>query len=168
MAEADGAMVLAGQYSSTDLALEDLGALRLLKDEKFIGDFEAAVFEKQEGGKVKIVDTVSTNRTWGAKAGIVSGAVLGLLFPPSILALGATGAGVGALAGNLMNGMHRSDVKELGEALDEGTAGLVFFGVLTVERGTENLLKQAAKIMKKQVDLEADAAKKAIDEAVEM
>jgi uncharacterized membrane protein len=167
MAEADGMIVMVGQYASQDDAFADLDAIRMLKDEKFIGDFEAAVFEKQEGGKVKILDTVSTNRTWGAKAGLISGAVLGVIFPPSIIALGLTGAGVGALVGNIMNGLHRGDVKEMGEALDEGTVGLVFFGEDTTEEGVERLLKKAAKLQKKMVDAEADAMKQSIDDAVD-
>ena len=166
MADSDGVLVLVGQYATEEDAFADLEAIKAIKHEKFIGDFEAAVFEKQDGGKVKILDTVSTNRAWGAKAGLITGAVLGVIFPPSIIAMGLTGAGVGALLGNIMNGMHRSDVKEMGEALDEGTVGLVFFGIATTEEGVEHIMKKAAKIQKKMIDAEAEDMKKSIDDAV--
>jgi len=166
MADANYNMVMMGLYDTVDAAKEDLEVIRLLKSEKFIGDFEAAIFEKKDDGKVKIVDTVSTNRSWGAKAGLISGAVLGLIFPPSIIALGLTGAGVGALAGNIMNGLRRSDVKEMGEMLDEGEFGLVFVGVDTVDEGVDHVMKQASKIMKKEIDADAKDMKNAIDDAV--
>ena len=167
MAEPDGVIVSVGSYENVEDAVADFEAIRLLHNEKFIGEFEAAVFEKREDGKVKIIDTVTTMRSFGAKAGAVTGAVVGLFFPPSLLAGAAVGAGVGALTGNFFKGLKRSDIKDMGEMLDEGEAGLVLTAFTTIEEGTDRLMKQAAKIMKREVDATADDLKKAIDEAVE-
>jgi len=167
MAEADGILVFAGQYANLDEATEDFMALKTLKSMDFIGKYEAALFTKTVEGKVKIIDTDATERGAGAKVGAVTGAVLGIIFPPSLLASAAVGAGAGALVGNFMTAMSRKDVKELGELLDDGQAGIVFIGETTLEAGMRKLLKHVAKEMKIQVDDQADEMKRAIDAAVE-
>ena len=66
-----------------------------------------------------------------------------------------------------MRGLKRSDVKEIGELLDEGECGVVLVGFTTLEAGMERYMKNAAKVMKQEVDIAADDLKDAIDEAVE-
>ncbi len=117
-------------------------------------------------GDVKIIETDATERAWGAKAGAITGAVIGLVFPPSLLVAGAVGAGAGALAGNLMRGIKRKDIKEIGEMLDEGQAGVILVGFTTIEEGMDRLMKRAAKVMKQEVDAQAEELKAQIDEAV--
>jgi len=167
MAKPDGVIVYAGSYNDVEDAKSDFEGIRLLHNEKFIGEFEAALFVKQEGGKVKIIDTVTTMRSFGAKAGALTGALVGIFFPPALLAEVAVGAGAGALMGNLFTGFKRSDIKEIGEMLDEGQAGLVLTAFTTLEEGTDRLMKKAAKVLKKEVDANAEELKKAIDEAVD-
>ena len=123
MAKPDGVMVYAGSYNDVEDAKADFEGIRLFHNEKFIGEFEAAVFEKEPGGKVKVVDTVTTMRSFGAKAGALTGALVGIFFPPALLAEVAVGAGAGALMGNLFSGLKRGDIKEMGDMLDEGQAG---------------------------------------------
>ena len=165
MAEPEGMILYAAAYDSLDVAEMDFEGIKILKSEKFIGQYEAALFTKEEGGKVKIINTDATERTWGAKAGIVTGAVIGLIFPPSILGMAALGGGIGAVLGNFMKGMKRSDIKEVGDMLDEGQAGIVLVAEVTLEEGLDHLMKRAAKIAKKQVDAQAKEIKDAIDEA---
>ena len=163
---ADGIVVFVGAYATIEDAEADFEGIKMLKAEKFLGTYEAALFAKNEAGEVNILNTDATQRGWGAKVGIVTGAVVGLIFPPSIIGMAAAGAGVGAIAGNFMKGMKRDDIKMMGEMLDEGTAGIVMVGEATIEEGMERLMKRAAKVAKKQVDADAEAIKKAIDEAV--
>lgn len=166
MAEPEGVIMYAAAYANLDDAKMDFEGIQMMKQEKFIGDYEAALFTKEEGGKIKIVNTDATQRGWGAKVGLVTGAVLGIIFPPSILGMGALGAGVGAMLGNFMKGMKRSDIKEIGDMLDEGQAGIVLVGEVTLEEGLDRLMKRAAKLAKKQVDADAKDIKAAIDETV--
>ena len=93
------------------------------------------------------------------------GAVFGLIFPPSILAGGLVGAGAGALIGHLHGGMSRSDLKEIGELLDESDAALIVVGEATVERAVEEQTKRAKKEMKKEVEAEAREIERAIDQS---
>jgi len=58
--------------------------------------------------------------------------------------------------------MSRKDLKEAGEALDEGTAGLVVVGVSDMQAKIEQAMKKAKKIEAKQIKadqaaIEADA-----------
>lgn len=167
MAKPDGIIVYAGTYADVEDAKADFEGIRLLHNEKFIGEFEAVVFEKQTGGKVKILDTVTTMRSFGGKAGALTGALVGIFFPPALLAEVAVGAGAGALMGNLFTGLKRSDIKEMGEMLDEGQAAVILTGFTTLEVGTDRLMKKAARVLKKEIDANADELKKAIDDAVE-
>jgi uncharacterized membrane protein len=88
-----------------------------------------------------------------------------VIFSPSILVSGLVGAGAGALFGHLHGGMSRSDLKEVGEMLDESDAALIVVGEATVERAIEEQTKRAKKEMKKEVRAEAKEIEKAIDEA---
>ena len=88
-----------------------------------------------------------------------------MIFPPSILVSGLVGAGAGALIGHLHGGMSRSDLKEIGEMLDESDAALIVVGEATIERAVEEATQRAKKQMKKEVRAEAKEIDKAIDEA---
>jgi uncharacterized membrane protein len=88
-----------------------------------------------------------------------------VIFPPSILVSGLVGAGAGALIGHLHGGMSRSDLKEIGEMLDESDAALIVVGEATIERAVEEATQRAKKQMKKEVRAEVKEIEKAIDEA---
>jgi uncharacterized membrane protein len=155
----------AGEYESVDDAKADLGVLKELHGEHVVGTFDAAVITKNEEGKVKIVDKTEKPTQHGGWAGLAAGAAIGLIFPPSILVSGLVGAGAGALIGHLRGGMSNSDLKEIGEMLDESEAALIVVGEATAERAIEEQTKRAKKEMKKEVRAEAKEIEKAIDEA---
>ena len=69
MANEDDIIMFAGQYGNLDDAMMDFEAIKLLKQEKFIGDYESAVFTKEADGGVKVVNTDATERAFGAKVG---------------------------------------------------------------------------------------------------
>ena len=162
----DNSMFLyAGDYDSVDDAKADLGALKELHREHLVGTYDAAVITKDEEGKVKIVDKTEKPTQHGGWAGLAVGAAIGVIFPPSILVSGLVGAGAGALIGHLHGGMSRSDLKEIGEMLDESDAALIVVGEATIERAVEEATQRAKKQMKKEVRAEAKEIEKAIDEA---
>ena len=155
----------AGDYDSVDDAKADLGALKELHREHLVGTYDAAVITKDEEGKVKIVDKTEKPTQHGGWAGLAVGAAIGVIFPPSILVSGLVGAGAGALIGHLHGGMSRSDLKEMGEMLDESDAALIVVGEATIERAVEEATQRAKKQMKKEVRAQAKEIEKAIDEA---
>ena len=60
------------------------------------------------------------------------------------------------MAGHAAAGMSRGDLKELGETLDNGQAGLVVVAVADMQAKVESAMKRAEKIEAKQ--LKADQA----------
>ncbi|HSK83571.1 MAG TPA: DUF1269 domain-containing protein [Rubrobacter sp.] len=155
----------AGEYESVEDAKSDLEELKELHRDKFVGTYDAAVLTKNEEGKVEIVDKIEKPTQHGGWAGFAVGAAIGLIFPPSVLMGGLVGAGAGALIGHLRGGMSNSDLKEVGEMLDESEAALIVVGEATIERGVDEATKRAKKAMKKEVRADAREIEKAIDSA---
>jgi uncharacterized membrane protein len=153
-----------GAYSDVKDAESDYDAVKDLHTEAGLIDaYDAAVIERKDNGKVKIVKKHETPTRVGGVAGGGIGLATGLviaLFPAAAIGTGllaattAGGAVLGAAAGHAAGGMSRSDLKDLGESLDEGTAGLVVVGVSDMEAKIERAMKKAEKVQKKQ--LEAD------------
>jgi uncharacterized membrane protein len=165
-AVSDNPMFLyAGEYESVDDAKADLEVLKELHREHVVGTYDAAVITKTDDGKVKIVDKIEKPTQHGGWAGLAVGAAMGLIFPPSILVGGLLGAGAGALIGHLRSGMSNSDLKEVGEMLEESEAALIVVGEATIEQAVDDATKRAKKQMKKEVRADAKELEKAIDEA---
>src|SRR5215211_3790552 len=155
----------AGEYDSVDDAKADLEMLKELHRDHVVGTYDAAVVTKNEEGKVKIVDKIEKPTQHGGWAGMAVGAALGLIFPPGVLVTGLLGAGAGALIGHLEGGISRSDLKEVGEALERSEAALIVVGEATIERAVEEATRRAKKEMKKEVRADAREMEKAIDKA---
>jgi len=155
-------LLYAGEYESVEDAKADLEALKELHREHFVGTYDAAVVTKNEEGKVEVVDKIEKPTEHGGWAGLAVGAALGLIFPPSLLASGLVGAGAGALIGHLRGGMSNSDLKEVGEMLEESDAALIVVGEATIERGLDEAMEHA-KEMKKEVRADAREMGRAID-----
>jgi uncharacterized membrane protein len=127
--------------------------------------------ERKSDGKVKIVKKHETptrvGGVLGGGVGLATGLVIAL-FPAAaiggglLLATGGGGALLGSLAGHAAAGMSRSDLKELGEELDNGQAGLVVVAVSDMESKVEAAMKHAQKVQAKEMkadqeEIEADA-----------
>jgi uncharacterized membrane protein len=162
----DTFMAYVGVYSSVEDAKADYDAVHDLhtKDD-LIDAYDAAVIERKENGKVKIVKKHETPTRVGGVGGGTVGLATGLviaLFPAAAIGgglLAATtggGAALGALAGHAAAGMSRKDLKELGEHLDAGQAGLVVVGVSDMGAKVEAAMTKADKVEEKK--LEADTA----------
>jgi uncharacterized membrane protein len=75
------------------------------------------------------------------------------------------GAGAGALIGHLRGGMSNSDLKEIGEMLEESEVALIVIGQMTVERAVEEATRRAKREMKKEVRADAKEIERLIDSA---
>ena len=142
---------------------------QLVKDlhtkEGLIDAYDAAVIERRADGKVKITKKHETptraGGVLGAGVGLATGLVVAL-FPFAAIGGGllavTTGGGavLGAVAGHAAAGMSRHDLKELGEHLDAGQAGLVVVGVSDMGAKIEKAMKKAQKVETK--ELKADTA----------
>src|SRR5262249_2677389 len=104
MAKADGVFVCIGAYASEDDARADYSAIKDLHAVGVVGNYDAGIVRKDEKGKVHVNkdETVTRKLAWGG-AGV--GALVGVLFPPSIIGSAALLAAVGGASGHLWKGM---------------------------------------------------------------
>jgi uncharacterized membrane protein len=147
----DVIFLFSGVYHDQDEARADFGSFKELHKMDFIGKYQAAIFEKTDEGKVKVLDTTSTTRASGAKWGTALGAVFGVIFPPSLLASAVVGAGAGAIIGNLSKGWFSGDIKAMADELEPGWTGIVLVAEATPDLGVEKLLKTAKKAQKQEI-----------------
>lgn len=151
MSEKDGTFLYLGVYADEASAQADYDVIKELHLVDAVGSFDAAVVTKDDKGKVHVAKDETATRS-GGWAGVGVGAVLGILFPPSLLGAAAVGGVVGAVGGHLWKGMSRSDVKELGELIDSGEAALVVIGDLTVSEAIERAELHALREAKRDVN----------------
>lgn len=152
----------AAVYDDVDDALADYEAVFDLHAAGLVGTFDSAVIERDPDGKVRVHKTEKPTQH-GAWTGIAVGALAGILFPPSIIGTALVGGVAGGVAGHLWKGMSRSDLKDLGEALDEGQGALIVIGESKVDEQIEKATERAKKIIKKQIDADADELKRQVD-----
>src|SRR4249919_196407 len=162
----DTFVVYVGVYPSVEDAESDYQLVKDLHTKAGMLDaYDAAVIEKRENGKVHITKKHETPTRVGGVLGGGVGLATGLvvaLFPFAAIGGGllavATGGGavLGAVAGHAAAGMSRHDLKELGEHLDAGQAGLVVVGVSDMGAKIEREMKKARKVEARQ--LKADTA----------
>src|SRR5271165_2733152 len=129
-----------------------------------VGTYDASVVTKDDKGKVHVnKDEMATRH--GAWGGAAAGALVGIIFPPSIIVTAAAGAAVGGVSGHLWRGMSRSDVKEFGDVIDEGEAALVIVGESKVQQAIDKAELKAEKHVAKNLDVSAKDVDKAVQEA---
>ena len=169
---ADTFIAYVGVYDTAGDAEADYELVKDLHTKaNLIDAYDAAVVERRASGKVKIIRKHETPTRVGGALGGGVGLATGLvvaLFPFAAIGGGllavTTGGGalLGALAGHAAAGMSRDDLKELGEHLDAGQAGLVVVAVSDMGAKVEREMKRARKIEAKQLkadtaEIEADA-----------
>jgi uncharacterized membrane protein len=162
----DTFMVYVGVYPDVEAAKADYELVKdLHTEEKLIDAYDAAVVERRANGKTKIVKKHETPTRAGGVLGGGFGLATGLvvaLFPFAAIGGGllaattAGGAVLGSVAGHAAAGMSRNDLKELGEHLDTGQAGLVVVAVSDMGAKVEAAMKRAAKVEARRLEADAD------------
>jgi uncharacterized membrane protein len=172
--EPDVLFVAAASYDSVDDAIGDYELIKALYYEiKSSDDFDAAVVERKDDGKVKIVKKHEQPTRHGAAHGLgwglAAGAVAALFPAVGILGAlavgGGAGAAIGAVSGHVTGGMKRSDLKELGDVLDEGRAGLIVVYATNVADQIAANIKAANRWVSMETDMAADELAREIKEA---
>ena len=167
--------VFVGVYRDLEAAEADYDLVHELHTKEGLMDaFDAAVIHRRDDGKVKITKKHETptrvGGVLGGGAGLATGLVIAL-FPFAaiggglLVATTAGGALLGAVAGHAAAGMSRQDLKELGESLDAGQAGLVVVGVTDMAARIEQAMRRAEKLEKKQLKADAEALERDAREA---
>jgi uncharacterized membrane protein len=164
MSKSDGVFIYIGTYASEVDARADYDVVKDLHAVGAVGTYDAAVITKDDRGTIHVNKDETTTRH-GAWGGAAAGALVGILFPPSIIGSAIVGAAVGGVSGHLWKGMSRTDVKEFGEAIDSGEAALVIVGETTIEDAIEKAELRAQKKVAKELQVDKADVDKAVREA---
>ena len=126
-AASDGAYtLLVADFSDTDTAWQAYEALKGLEDGRHVEIEGVVVVKRGADGKLEVQKATDHSTKHGLTWGLVGGAVLGVIFPPSILGSAAVLGAGGAAVGKARELHHRSEVAdELGDAIAPGHSGIV-------------------------------------------
>jgi uncharacterized membrane protein len=99
---------------------------RAMDREGSIQLIDATVVVRGADGKVHFEETADPSGKKWAKRGAIAGGLVGLIFPPSIIASAAIGAAGGGVWGKVRDkGFQDSDLRSLGESLQPGTSAII-------------------------------------------
>src|SRR5215469_8164291 len=131
-------------YNNVNDAEADYNAAKALYKSGVIATYDAAIITKDASGRVHVTKHEKPTQH-GAWTGAAVGAVVGLIFPPSIVADAAVGAGVGALAGHMAKGIPHSDIEQIGNLLKSSTTALLALGESRLQQQLQEAVTRAAK-----------------------
>jgi len=158
-------VVYVATYTNLDDAKVDYAAVKQLYSAGIIGTYDAAVISKDAAGKVMIHKTEKPTQ-YGAWTGLAVGALIGLFFPPYLVWEAAVGAAAGALIGHFWRGLSRSDMKQIGNTLQDSTATLIVIGQSKLQEALQDATRHAVKQFEKELSTDIKSFDKDLTEAV--
>ena len=161
----ENTFIYVATYPNEAAAQADYQAVKDLHASGLVGSYDAAVVTKDASGKVHANKDETATRH-GAWWGVAAGAALGAIFPPSILASAAVGGAIGGVSGHLAKGMSRASVKQLGDFIEPGHAGLVVVGEGKVEQAIQNAVSEAEKETAEELGVDPKDIDRALQEAM--
>lgn len=132
-------------YDDPVAAEEDWEGIKQLAKNKVVSVEALVLVRRDDDGKIHIKDNAHAVGA-GSALGAVAGGVVGLLFPPALLASAVVGAGIGAAAGASVKQLEKHQVKaDVERTLPAGSSGIV---VLVEEQWVSEVRKALAKAPK--------------------
>jgi uncharacterized membrane protein len=125
----DDKKVLTATFNTPDGANLAVQALQEAEKQGLLDVENTVTVSKNAKGKLEIPQATSEGGRKGARIGALAGGVVGLIFPPSILATSALGAAVGGMTGSLrgphIDGFDAAEIKTMADELQRGQSMLV-------------------------------------------
>jgi uncharacterized membrane protein len=126
-------------YDDPATAQQDWHGMKELVGEGAVSAEAMVLVHRTEDGKFHIKDNAKSVAA-GAGIGAVGGALLGVLFPPSLLASALVGAGIGSASGAVVRQLEKHQVvADMEQIILPGSSGIV---VLVDERASAMLLEK--------------------------
>ena len=157
MSEKDTLVVLGASYDSVSDAEVDYEAVKALYDNAGVGhDFDAAIVQRGDDGKVKVAKKHEESTRHGAWTGLAIGALAAVLPGVGLVAGAAVGAGIGAVTGHIKSGLSNDDLKQLGTVLENGEAGLIVIYATNMADQVSASIKAEDRFVSDAIDADAD------------
>jgi len=109
-------------YDDQGAAEKDWDAIEVSAKSGGIDLADAALVRRNLDGSVTTIRRQS-HHGWGK--GAIAGAMVGLVFPPSLIGSAVVGAAGGGVVARLSRKVDRGDIKDLGEVMDSGDVDMV-------------------------------------------
>ena len=152
-------VVVVATFGNEYEATESLNELKTMDKGGSIKLIDAAVVVHDTEGKVTFKETSDPSGKAWAKRGAVAGGLVGLIFPPSIIAGAIVGGAGGGVWGKIRDkGFKDEDLKAVGEEMDPGTSAIIAIAEDHMIERLENGLEGYEKIAKHAVSAEAASA----------
>ncbi len=146
-------------YATEGGAKDALKDFQIAQMEGAIDLIDAAVIVHTADNKVKFEETADPSGKKWAKRGAIAGGVVGLIFPPSIIASAVVGGGAGAVWGKVRDkGFKDDDLKAIGQSLPPGSSAIIAIAEDRMVRQLEQGLDGYQRISKHVMSAEASAA----------
>jgi len=121
-----GTTLFVADFSDTDTAWAAYEALSSIEDGRTLAIDGVIVVKRDADGTLEIQKATDHSTRRGTKWGLVGGAVLGVLFPPSIIGSAAVLGAGGAALGKAQQLHHKIELeKELEHAVAPGHSGIL-------------------------------------------
>lgn len=148
-----GYTLIIADFADPDLAQQAYAGLKDLEDGRTLEVEGAIVVTKSEDGTLTVQEAPEHSTRRGATWGAIGGAVLGIIFPPSIIGSAIVAGLVGAAAGKGANVRNKHRLaEEMQESIDPGHSGIIALvsdpGAVKIMRA----LEKADRVVQKAVD----------------
>jgi uncharacterized membrane protein len=174
MSKPDTLFVLAAAYDDVAAAETDYQAVKALYHELHTSHaFDAAVIARNDDGKTEVVKKheeptrhgAAHGLGWGLAIGAACAILPGVALIGGLAVGGSAGAVIGAVTGHVRGGIDNTDLKALGEVLDQGQAGLIVVYATNMADQIAANIKAVNHYVSKEIDAKADELAKQLQEA---
>jgi uncharacterized membrane protein len=142
-------------YPDPDAAKGDWEAIKQLAADDVVTVKGLILVSRKDDGKIHVEDNFHTAGK-GTALGAVGGAVVGLIFPPTLLAGALVGAAAGLGIGGLASHKEKEEIKaDVEETLPPGSSGIVTLLEDKWAADFKKAVTKANKLYEKKVDAES-------------
>jgi uncharacterized membrane protein len=145
-------------FGSEDEAGATLRDFKTMDRERSIELIDAAAIVHGADGKVHFEETADPSGKKWAKRGAIAGGLVGLIFPPTIIAGAAVGAAGGGIWGKVRDkGVSDEDLRAIGESIPPGSSAIIAVAEDRVLERLQNGIEGYEKIARHALSADASA-----------